>query len=90
MIKIIILLSALVAAEDVRQTNIESGVYKESLGDVMIMDKKVEVWVKLNLTELSEEVVNLDVFRTAIWKHCYHRMNMINKNMECGSFLEMS
>lgn len=87
----IILFCGIAAAEKVIQTDLDAGIYKEPLGNVVLLEKKVEIWVKLNLTELSEEIKNLDEFKAVIEHYCYRKSYLQNNVHEaCSSFIEMS
>ena len=86
---ILILWSLSINAELVE---IESGIYKEKVGDVAIIETNAEIWIKLNTTELLLEINNLDSYRNHIRINCNRKQMFVRERTgrECENFLKMS
>lgn len=69
------------------QTKIDPGIFKEAIGEATLTDRKIEIWVKLNTTELLDEIESLEKFRTVIMLRC--NKNNVLRN-ECKYFDEIS
>lgn len=66
-------------------------IFKETVGNVSISTKKVEIWVKLNLEDLREILEKLYTFRTHIKIFCNRKSMFTDANgNDCEHFLKTS
>lgn len=83
----ILLLSGTLAHE---LTDISPGVYIEEWGEAAIIEKKAEIWIRLNMSELGEEIDRMENFRLRIKTTCIKAFNTLGEQTECDSFLFVS
>lgn len=85
---IVVLMIATNEGEMYNLTTMEAGIYMEKLGPLWRESKKIDIFFKLNLSELNDDVKNLDVIRNRIGKYCEREMTAMERY--CDHFLMLS
>lgn len=69
--------------------NIQPGVYIENLGEAHVLDKKVELWFKMDLNDLKVEISKIEKFKFTVMDSC-RRQRQKFLNDPCQNFLQLS
>lgn len=69
--------------------SIQPGVYIENLGEVHVLDKKIELWFKMDLNDLESEIKKIEKFRFTVSESCRIEKQR-SLNDPCRNFLQLS
>lgn len=59
-------------------TNISPRVYIEDWGEVAIIEKHAQIWIKMDINELLDEIVQIEKFRSRVYSTCNQAFQMTN------------
>lgn len=91
-LKWIILLMASAVIGQNFLTNISPGVYVEEWGEAAVIEKQAQIWIKLDITQLWEEIGRIEQFQLRVKTSCTRAftmtndLNSIGQQTDCDSF----
>ena len=69
--------------------SIQPGAYIENLGEVHVLDKKIELWFKMDLNDLEIEIKKIEKFKVTVKESCKEQRQK-SVNDPCRNFLQLS
>lgn len=89
--KSLYLIVAIVTSVSGSLQSIKPGVYKEFIGNVAAIDNQAEIWIKIDLKDISVEIDSLAQFLQDISKICNRSsINNSKSNTQCSNFYKIS
>lgn len=69
-------------------TSIPPGVFKETIGEVAIIERRTELWIKVDLKNLNLEMEDLNKIVNRISDQCENMLKYTFSNFKCRPFKE--
>lgn len=89
-IAVSVFLGRLSACLGFQQQQLELGAFIEEIGEVFSIEKKAEIWIKIETNDLQEEINKIFNYREKVEIACNRIKNKIPDFTHCEKFIQLS